>query len=217
MLLEMPLPKKPSSVLILGAGQFGSLSAAGIADKWPDCSIHIADLKTQIDPSLPGEHHQATEAMDILIEMIDQSKPDQLVVPCIPVHVAFNWVLSHLGFCIPVPIKLMEILPGAVAGNDGCIYSSLSDFTCPADCGEPRGYCPVTEKERKTPLFEIMSSMNVPTFTTLTVRSLQLLPGTGALTSGVLFELLDRVRRKRGRFLIATASRCHGVMHGFTH
>ena len=177
----------------------------------------ISDIKTPIDASLPGQHFPLTEAMDLMNDHLQKAIPDDIVVPCIPQHAAFNWVLSHLGFCIPVPLKLMEELPGAVAGNDGCIYSSLSDFTCPVNCDEPGDLCPVTNRKRAAPLFEIISSSNVPTYTTIAVRSAQLLPGTGAYTSGVLFELLDLVRKKRGRFLIATASKCHGVIHGFTH
>lgn len=217
MLLDRPLPEKPRNALILGAGKFGSSAAVKIADRWPRCSIKISDIKTSIDSSLPGKHFPVTEAMDLMSDHLHKGIPDDIVVPCIPVHAAFNWVLSHLGFCIPVPVKLMEDLPGSVSGKDGCIYSSLSDFTCPANCTEPGDLCPVTNRKRSAPLFEIMSSLSVPSYTTLVVRSVQLLPGTGAFTSGALFELLDLVRKKRGRFLIATASKCHGVIHGFTH
>lgn len=216
MLLDRPLPENPRNALILGAGRFGSAAAAGIAHRWPDCAIKIADINARIDPDLPGEHHSSTEAMDLLNEMLTPGRPDDLVIPCIPVHAAFNWVLSHMGFCIPVPMKLMEIIPGAIAGKDGCIFSSLSDFVCPTYCDEPEGFCPVKKEKREKPLFEIVSSMETPSYTNLTVRSGQLLPGTGAYVSGVLFELLNLVRKKKGRFLIATASRCHGVIHGFT-
>lgn len=217
MLLDRSLPEKPRNALILGAGKFGSSAAVKIAERWPDCSIRISDIKTRIDDSLPGEHFPATEAMDLMNDYLKKGITDDIVVPCIPVHAAFNWVLSHLGFCIPVPVQLMEELPGAIAGKDGCIYSSLSNFTCPEDCTEPGDRCPVTNRKREAPLFEIISSLSVHSYTIIALRSAQLLPGTGAFTSGVLFELLDLVRKKRGRFLIATASKCHGVIHGFTH
>lgn len=216
MLLDKPLPAEPRIALVLGAGRFGSSAAVRIAEAWPRCSIKIADLSTIIDDSLPGKHYPATEAMDLMNDFLQPERPEDIVVPCIPVHAAFNWVLSHLGFCVPVPVKLMETVPGAISGKDGCIYSSLSDFTCREDCTEPE-VCPVTAKKRSEPLFKTMSSIGFPSFTSITIRSAQLLPGTGAVTAGALFQLLERVRRKRGRYLISTASRCHGVMHGFTH
>lgn len=217
MLISRPLPNVPERIMILGAGRFGSAAAYGVSRKWPDCEIHIADLKTSIDSGIPGSHHPSTEAMDLMLESISREEPDTLVVPCVPVHVAFNWVLSHLGFCIPVPVRLMETLPGAIGGKDGCIYCSYSDFKCPENCPEPAGHCPESGKERLYPLYDIIASVRVPSYTVLTVRSMQLLPGTGAMTAGALLELLDLARKRRGRFLIATASRCHGVVHGFTH
>ena len=217
MLLDIPLPENPGSVIVLGAGRSGGAAAARIAARWPDCSIKIADLRSTIDDNIPGEHFPATEAMDMLNDQLPGENPQCIVVPCIPVHAAHNWVLSHLGFCIPVPVTLMEDLPGAVAGSDGCIYSSLSDFTCPANCPEPGTLCPVSKQKRKMPLFQIMTSVNIPPYTTLTLRSAGLLPGVGGYTAGALFQLLQLVRNKKGRFLIATASKCHGVIHGFTH
>ena len=217
MLLRKPLPAEPERALILGAGAFGSRAAREIGRELSGCSVHIADLRTDIAPDLPGEHHPATEAMDLMLDLLREDRPDDLVIPCVPVHVAFNWVLTHLGFCIPVPVSLMEELPGAVAGKDGCIYSSLSDFVCPPGCREPEDECPVSGESRRYPIFDTIASLSPPSYTNLTVRSEQLLPGVGAISAGVLFDLLNRARSRRGRFLIATASRCHGVVHGFTH
>lgn len=216
MLLYRSLPDEPERAFVLGAGRFGSAAARKTAARWPSCEIHLADTKPVIDQTLPGIHHPGEDAFNLLSSMLVPERPDDLVIPCVPVHAAFNWVLQHLGFSIPVPIRLMEKLPGAVYGRDGCIYSSLSDLACPDDCSEPVVYCTLTGEERGSPLFETMASIKEISYTTIVLRSGQLLPGTGALTAGILFDLLNTVRSAKGRYLIATASRCHGVIHGFT-
>jgi len=217
MLISGRLPEYPERVLVLGCGRFGSSAAAKIARLLPGCHIHLADKLEQIPPELPGTHHSGTDAIEYLQEYLNREKPNDPVVPCIPIHVAFNWVLSRLGFCIPVPIHLMETLPGSVAGNDGCIYTSLSDFRCPDACIEPEGACAVTEEKRREPLFRTVERISIDLYRTLVIRSGQLLPGIEALTSMQLFDLLDEARKKKGRCLIGTVSRCHGVIHGFIH
>ncbi len=217
MLIASSLPVNPKRAFILGGGRFGSSAAFKIDRQWPDCHIELIDKLPDISPDIPGEHHAGTEAIGFLQSNLDKHKSDDLVIPCVPVHVAFNWVLSHMGFCIPVPVRLMEFLPGAIAGKDGCIFSSLSDFICPAECSEPEGVCTVTGKKRDEPLFSIFDRISLHSYKAIVVRSAQLLPGVGAFTAGQLFDLLTEVRRKKGRFLIGTASRCHGVIHGFVH
>lgn len=217
MVLCRPLSGKPERAFVLGAGNFGTSAALRIHREWPDCQLHIADVQLEIPEHLPGFHHSFADAIDLLNKHVDISRPDDLVVPCIPIHAAFNLVLSHLGYCIPVPIHLLDELPGAVAGSDGCIYCSYSDFLCPSDCPEPEGYCQVTRAKRSKPLFTVISDLKETAYQVLVVRSESILPGVGGFSTGVLSELLDRVRSRRGRSLIATASRCHGVIHGFTH
>ncbi|MCD4708477.1 MAG: hypothetical protein K8S62_12165 [Candidatus Sabulitectum sp.] len=217
MIIASSLPANPDRVYILGAGRFGSSAALKISSQWPDCEVHLVDRIPEVSSEIPGEHHSGTDAIQFLQDNFVKERPDDLVIPCVPVHVAFNWVLSHFGFCIPVPVCLMEFLPGSVAGNDGCIYCSRSDFVCPDSCPEPEGYCPVTKMKRNEPLFETMEKINLNSYRTIIVRSGQLLPGVGALTAGQLSALLTEVRREKGRFLIGTASKCHGVIHGFVH
>lgn len=217
MLVADRLPAKPENAFILGAGRFGSSAAFKINRQWPSCRIKLIDNQPELPAGIPGEHQPGTDAIKFLKDNFKSLSPDSLIVPCIPVHVAFKWVLSHFGFSIPVPIRLMEFLPGAVTGRDGCIYSSLSDFVCPADCMEPEGVCSVTGKKRKEPLFNTLQKNGLKAYRTIVVRSAQLLPGVGAVTVRQLSALLAEVRKQKGRYLIGTASRCHGVIHGFVH
>ena len=217
MVLHRPLPVEPERAFILGAGRFGSGAAIRIHRKWPECQLHIADVKLEIPENLPGFHHSFTDGIDLLNKHLQGSRPDDLIVPCIPVHAAFNMVLSHFGFSIPVPIHLLDELPGAIPGSDGCMYCSLSDFLCSADCPEPEGYCTVTGEKRADALYDVINNLDESAYQILVVRSATLLPGVGAFSSGVLSDLLHRARSRKGRCLIATASRCHGVIHGFTH
>ena len=217
MLITSLLPESPKRVFVLGSGRFGSAAAVKIHARWDSCDIHILDTKSEIPDNLPGIHHTSTDAIKFLKENLRKKDAKDLVIPCVPIHMAFQWILSHLGFCIPVPARLMEYLPGAIAGRDGCIFSSLSDFICPGNCPEPEGYCPETGEKRAEPLFRTMEKISLTSYRTVVARSGQLLPGVGAFTAGQMFELLDTVRKKKGRSLIGTASRCHGVVHGFVH
>ncbi|MCK5785045.1 MAG: hypothetical protein KAH54_00655 [Candidatus Sabulitectum sp.] len=217
MIIRGSLPEVPDRVYILGGGKFGSSAAVKVDRQWPGSHIHLVDTMSSLPSGIPGEHHTGTDAINFLQEHLEKGRPNDLVIPCIPVHMAFNWVLGHFGFCIPVPVRLMEFLPGAIAGKDRCIYTSLSDFLCPDSCAEPEGFCPTTEKKRKEPLFKIIERISLSSYRVIIVRSEQLLPGVGAVTSKQLFRLLAETRKKIGRSLIATASRCHGVVHGFIH
>lgn len=217
MLFSRPISLKPERVLVMGCGGFGSSAAFKIENHWPGCEIHVVDLLSELPSEVPGAKHPGTDAVRFLRDTLRKDRPDDLVIPCVPVHVAFNWILSHFGFSIPVPVRLMEVLPGAIAGRDGCIYSSLSDFKCPSDCPEPEDSCLVTGIKRKEPLFDIFENVNLRSYRNVVVRSHQLLPGVGAITSGALFSMLAEVRKEKGRFLVGTASRCHGVVHGFVH
>jgi hypothetical protein len=217
MLVSDTLPLYPERVFVLGGGKFGSSAAIKIERQWPFCHIILVDSGLELSNALPGQHLSGTDAIGFLKGNLNSFPPDSLIVPCVPVHVAFEWVLSHFGFTIPVPIRLMEFLPGAVVGKDGCIYCSLSDFVCPADCSEPEGVCSVTGEKRNEPLFNSLQKNDLNTYKTIVVRSAQLLPGVGAVTARQLSSLLAEVRKEKGRYLIGTASRCHGVIHGFVH
>ena len=46
------------------------------------------------------------------------------------------------------------------------------------------------------------------------VRSIQLGPGLGGYQPGVLFDLLETLKRHRGPCAVTTACRCHGVVTG---
>ena len=217
MLISRQLPVRPERAYVLGSGKFGSSAVFKINRRWPNCEIHVVDRMAELSSNLPGLLHAHTEAVQFLRDNLHSSRPDELVIPCIPEHLAFNWVHSHIGFPTPVPVRLMECLPGAIAGKDGCIYCSLSDFVCTSSCTEPEGYCPITEKEREEPLFETFDQISLNSYKVIVVRSAQLLPGVGAFTSDQLFALLAYLRKEKGRFLIGTASRCHGVINGFVH
>lgn len=217
MLVSVPLPKRPSSVIVLGAGRFGRAAAVSVNRSWPDCPLSVADISKTIPDSIPGEHFSGTDAISLLRRVLGDSSENAVIVPSVPIHVAYEWVLSYFGAGIPVPVKLMETLPGAIAGADGCLYCSYSDFLCPEDCPEPETACTVTGEPWSSPLFQIMSLISIRGYTAVSLRSHLLFPGTGGYTAGALRELMGIVRGKRGRYLIATASRCHGVIHGFSY
>ena len=95
----------------------------------------------------------------------------------------------------------------------GEIYLSMARHLCPDDCSEPQ-VCPITGEERQLPLFRILEEASCPVLPILVVASQQLAPGVGGYSPTKLMELGDAVSRASGPLMVATACRCHGVVHG---
>ena len=111
-----------------------------------------------------------------------------------------------------VPRDLEGLAALAVRGPTGELYLSQARHRCPDDCDEPLA-CPVTGEERR-PLFLKLEEASRPGLPILVVASRQLAPGVGGYAPGNLVELAVEVAEASGPLLIATACRCHGVVHG---
>jgi hypothetical protein len=97
-------------------------------------------------------------------------------------------------------------------GPAGELYLSQARHLCPDDCDEPL-VCPVTGEGRQ-PLFVKLAEASRPGLPIFVVASRQLAPGVGGYAPRRLAELAKTVAEAAGPLLIATACRCHGVVHG---
>jgi hypothetical protein len=135
----------------------------------------------------------------------------------VPVHVAVAWLLAG-------PLKGWETVavPEAVGGlarvwsrgPAGELYLSRAAHLCPDDCPEPDSVCPVSGEPREAALFGELAAMNLPDWFTAVIPSRQLAPGVGGYPPGELLALARDLAERTGQVLIATACRCHGVVHG---
>ena len=119
------------------------------------------------------------------------------MVPSVPVHVAFEWVLNELGRPgtsrrLPVPEEVGSQVPNPLRAPSGALYASFATFVCPDYCSEPDEICTHTGKERPGNLYDFLGGVDVPGFDVLVLRSWQLAPGVGGYPGRSLRNSLPR-------------------------
>ncbi len=208
--------------LILGAGRFGRLALERLRAQDEQAAFLVVD---RIAQTLPGARGLAAsqvqgveaEAVAFLAESLKNGAVWDWLIPAIPEHVAFSWLrqgpLEGTDWeALEVPEELATLTPMAVRGREGELYLSRALHLCPDDCSEP-GVCPVTGEPRDTPLYEELAALEVPGFKTAVIPSRQLAPGVGGFPPGRLLALAQDLAGLGGKVLVATACRCHGVVH----
>jgi len=134
------------------------------------------------------------------------------------VHVAFHWLMAGplAGSAwqpAAAPEALAGLIPGARRGPQGELYLSRARSLCPDDCAEPE-VCPVTGESRDLPLHQELASLHLAGYEIRVIPSQQLAPGVGGYPPWRLLDLARDMGALKGNVLIATACRCHGVIHG---
>lgn len=208
--------------LILGAGKFGRLALERLGAQDEQAAFLVVDRSA---PALPRARGLAAsrvqgveaEAAAFLAESLKNGAAWDWLIPAIPEHVAFSWLrqgpLKGTGWeATEVPEELATLTPVAIRGREGELYLSRALHLCPDDCSEPRA-CPVTGEPRETPLYEELAALEVPGFKTAVIPSRQLAPGVGGFPPGRLLALAQDLAGLEGKVLVATACRCHGVVH----
>ncbi len=209
----------PRRIRVLGAGRFGRLAAERLKRRFPDASLTITDReKARVeeiaaDLGIKGEVEECLRSISRL-ELDD----DLWVVPAVPVHVGFEWVVNELTrgaevIRLPVPREVDSMVPNPIRAPNGTLYSSFATFICPDYCSEPEEICTHTGKERPGNLYEVFGEVPAPGFDVEVLRSWQLAPGVGGYPGRSLKDLLAGIVLKPGGYLIATSCRCHGVMN----
>ena len=203
--------------LIIGCGHFGSRAAEQLLEKDPKSKIIIVDKKRE---AIERVSHLPIETVfsdgrDVLNQFLSEDRPLDFIIPAIPFHLAFEFILARLkphgarrGKLLPLPG-----LPNPILGKTGDLYTSIADFLCPEDCPEPSIFCTVTRKKRGKPLYKILGDLRGP-FESRVMISLPLAIGVGGFRPKRLSGLLEDIREEKHRdhpILISTASRCHGV------
>jgi hypothetical protein len=211
-----------ASYLILGAGKFGCLALDRLTRQDAAASFVVVDrdpaaLAMMVD-GVPGWTRVASEAAAFLVQHLGSDGRWDWIIPMVPVHVAFQWLMAGpLAGSAWQPAAAPEALagfsPGARRGPQGELYLSRARHLCPDDCAEPE-VCPVTGESRDLPLHQELASLHLAGYEIRVIASRQLAPGVGGYPPRRLLELARDMGPLNGNVLIATACRCHGVIHG---
>ncbi len=147
---------------------------------------------------------------------------DDWIIPSLPIHLAWKW----LDLNLKTPHNHKTIIPPSNFGSD-LPYSqflgkgllvSYADFVCPEHCPSPPGFCFKTKEKRPLPLplWRLLADQRVPKGSLAVIESRQLAPGVGGFPFKELRRLLTLGQTVQPPFFVATACRCHGVIHGLT-
>ncbi|OGP63412.1 MAG: hypothetical protein A2170_06785 [Deltaproteobacteria bacterium RBG_13_53_10] len=205
------------SYFIAGCGHFGEQAVKQLLGKSRRSQIVVVDKDKkalQTVSSLPVEVITG-ESVHCLDQLLSQGRNFDYIVPAVPLHFAFEFVLSKVK---PFGAKKGGVpplsgLPNPILGKTGDLYTSLADFLCPEDCPEPSTYCSFTGRKRPKPLYKLLMETR-GSFEPRVIRSYQLGLGVGGIRLKTLFDLVEDVTKRKSAdplLLISTASRCHGV------
>jgi hypothetical protein len=207
-------------IWIIGVGHFGFIAFQRLSKTGKDRHFVLVDPVEEhlLRCKSPTATLEVSDGLDFCEKHLKKGRQPDWIIPALPVHLAAEWVLLHLGPTrlrrIPLPAELDALVPNPIRGSEGNLYLSHADFRCPADCDEPRDICTVTRELRKQNMFELLGNLNLEPFEALNIRSHQLGPGIGGYRPEQLFELMENVKQSQGSIVLSTACRCHGVMTG---
>lgn len=207
-------------IWIIGLGQFGSIAYRRLSETVPKRHFFLVDpvKENLLKFNGPATTLRVSDGVEFLESNLTSGRNPDWIIPALPIHLAAEWILVHLGAAglkrIVLPSEIETRIPNPIRGSDGNIYASQADFRCPEDCDEPRDICTVTRKLRKQNMFELLGNLDIAPFRALNIQSHQLGPGIGGYRPDQLFDLMEKVKQARGAILVSTACRCHGVITG---
>jgi hypothetical protein len=208
-----------ASYLILGAGKFGQLACQRLSRLDAAAEVLVVDrapAPLAAIERVPGRRVQA-DAIACLVERLKAGDRWDWIVPMVPVHVAYEWLLAGPlkgsdWQPVAVPEALARSFPGAQRGLHGELYLSRARHRCPDDCAEP-AVCPVTGEPRDLALHQALAALDGAGYQLRVIASQQLAPGVGGYAPRQLLDLARAMEAMEGTVMIATACRCHGVVH----
>jgi hypothetical protein len=207
----------PTSCLIIGCGHFGSRAVETLLKKYPRSKIVVVDRHKKEFKNisqLPVETKMG-DGITYLKQFLSESGNVDYIIPAVPFHFAFEFILSQLKPLGAKKRKVSDItgLPNPMKGKSGDLYTSIADFLCPEDCPEPPRHCTVTREKRGKTLYKILEDLHGP-FESKVIRSKQLGLGVGGYLLQDLLNMVMEIKKAGASdrlILISTACRCHGV------
>lgn len=208
------------NALVLGGGRFGLLALKRLGGRTPAIVEPAPGPELLALAGELGVEVRREDGVKAAREALAAPRPPTWIVPCLPLHLLMEWLRLELAHLRPRLLDLsredlawLGDLPLAVPGPDKAWCLSLTDSICPPDCPEPAGRCLKTGRERGRDLHARLADPAPPGFARAVLRSHQLAPGLGGLKSAEMLALRDELAARGGRWLVATACRCHGILH----
>lgn len=204
-----------TTFVIAGLGKFGCLALERLQHSFPHARIIVLEQegeKSACKFSPPVSIIEG-DAASLLVDS-PLFNAEDLIIPMVPFNLAASYVLAKHANTreIAIPEEMIDLLPNPIVVNESNIVCSRADFVCPDDCPEGK-LCTVTGKPRE-PLYDALERIELPGYSILVQRSTQILPGVGGYRLGDLHKLAHLV--DKGRFLIATSCKCHGILTAIT-
>lgn len=187
--------------------------------RFPDAVLSIADESAEKIERVRRELGIPGEVGDSLQLLMRDSLPEHVwIIPAVPVHLGFQWILRELNrtgtaAIVSVPEDADAQVPNPIRSS-GTLYASFATFICPDRCTEPDEICTHTGRGRPGNLYELFGGIRVPGFDVAVLRSWQLAPGVGGYPVRSLIGMLGKIRSGSAKCLVATSCRCHGVING---
>jgi len=207
----------PLSYLIIGCGHFGRRSVETLVKKYPRSKIVVVDKHKKEFKKISrlSVETKVNDGVTYLKQFLSVSGKVDYIIPAVPFHLAFEYILSQLKPLGGKREKVPDLtgLPNPMRGKTGDLYTSIADFLCPEDCPEPAQYCTVTREKRGKSLYKILEDLRGP-FESKVIRSKQLGLGVGGYLSEDLLKIVREIKKAGASdrlILISTACRCHGV------
>jgi len=207
-------------IWIIGVGRFGHIAFQCLSDAGNDRHFVLIDPEAEKLRRYKGTTAtlEVSDGIEFLEKYLKKSRKPDWIIPALPIHLAAEWLLLHLGPTklkrIPLPSELDLLVPNPIRGSEGNLYVSHADFKCPTDCDEPRDICSITRKMRHQNMYDALLNLSFKPFNSHNIRSFQLGPGIGGYRAEQLFEMKATVEQATGPVLLSTACRCHGVITG---
>jgi hypothetical protein len=207
-------------IWIIGVGRFGTIAFQRLSEAGKDRHFVLVDPVAENLQRCKGPtaRLEVSDGIDFLEKYLNKGHKPDWIIPALPVHLAAEWFLLHLGPTrlkrIPLPSELDLLIPNPIRGSEGNLYVSHADFRCPEDCDEPRDICSVTRKSRQQNMYDLLLNLSTKPLNSLNIRSYQLGPGIGGYRAEQLLEMRANVEQATGPILLSTACRCHGVITG---
>ena len=207
-------------IWIIGVGRFGQIAFKRLSKAGENRHFVLVDpvaenLQIFNDSTASLE---VSDGIEFLEKHLTNGRKPDWIIPALPVHLAADWFLLHLGperlRRVSLPPELDRLVPNPIRGAEGNLYVSHADFRCPEDCDEPRDICSITREKRKENMYDVLANLGLEQFKPLNIISHQLGPGIGGYRPEDLFDLMESVDQTRGSIMVSTACRCHGVITG---
>ena len=164
-------------IWIIGVGRFGYIAFQRLLESGKDRQFVLVDPAEEKLRRCKGANStlEISDGIEFLETHLEKDRKPDWIIPALPLHLAAEWLLLHLGPArlkrIPLPSGLAKLVPNPFHGPEGNLYVSHADFRCPKDCDELRDICTVTGKSRKQNMYDFLGGLCLEPFKLLNIRS----------------------------------------------